>query len=143
MAVNGEAIRRLRHRNRESLRELGKRAELGASYLCEMENGRKPGNEEIAERLARALCVPLAEIYEPDGDPPVFIEPSVLDKLDGRQVVYSPEQASELVGGVVKPGWLVRKALRGEIESSLIGGKTCFTPENIRALIRPRVVEAA
>ena len=141
MPVNGPAIRRLRNRNRWSLRDLAERTGLGASYLCEMELGRKPGNENKAQLLANALGVELTEVFEED---PVF-EPHVLDeiKLDGDVLAYSPARTSQLVDGVVSPGWLERKALRGEIESSLIGGKTCFTPENIRALIRPRVAEVA
>jgi transcriptional regulator with XRE-family HTH domain len=142
MALNGPAISRLRHANRLSLRQLGEQAGLGASYLCELEKGRKKGSEELAKSLAKALGADLAEIYEPDEPEPVF-EQRVLDSLGAGVLAYTPEQTSELVGGVVSPGWLVRKALRREIESSLIGGKTCFTPENIRALIRPRVVEAA
>ncbi|WP_030434071.1 helix-turn-helix domain-containing protein [Actinoplanes subtropicus] len=63
-------LRRLRSERGLSYRALAERAHYGKSYLEDLEKGRKPANQAVAERLDRALGAEgrLAAILHPAGD---------------------------------------------------------------------------
>ncbi len=70
--LTGEEVRRLlngdspvkvwREKRGWSQRELATRADVGPSYLAEIETGQKPGSAEAMLKLARALDVPMEDI---------------------------------------------------------------------------------
>jgi hypothetical protein len=53
-AAVGDEMRGLRLRSRLSLSKLAKRLALSASYLCELEYGRRRWNQSLLERYRKA-----------------------------------------------------------------------------------------
>lgn len=59
-------IKALREFRGETLRGLAETAGISASYLSEIETGKKPGSFEAMARIARALAVPLDLLALPE-----------------------------------------------------------------------------
>lgn len=56
----------VRYAKRMSLRELSERAHISKSYLQRIEAGEATPSLEVMVRIARALGVPLNELYQED-----------------------------------------------------------------------------
>ena len=75
----GERFRTIREAMDLSVEEVGLRAGLARSHLCDLENGETVPSLAILEKIATALEVPLAKLfYDGDGVPP-------LTNLPGRK----------------------------------------------------------
>jgi transcriptional regulator with XRE-family HTH domain len=62
----GERIRARRLELRITLRELGRRVEVSAPYLTDLEAGRRHPSPEVLQRIAAALELPAAELEKLD-----------------------------------------------------------------------------
>lgn len=67
----GERIRELRDEKDISLRELGKRLDVSAAFLSDVELGRRHPSEKVLVELARVLQTKLEDLRAYDTRPPV------------------------------------------------------------------------
>jgi transcriptional regulator with XRE-family HTH domain len=67
----GQRLRELRDRADLSLRELAKRIGISSPFLSDVELGRRFPSEEILEKLAAALNVPLEDLKKYDNRAPI------------------------------------------------------------------------
>jgi transcriptional regulator with XRE-family HTH domain len=63
----GERLRAIRTLRRVTLRTLAERAELSESFLSQVERGRANASVASLKRIAAALGVNVADLFEPDG----------------------------------------------------------------------------
>jgi transcriptional regulator with XRE-family HTH domain len=61
--VVGETLRRLRLRQRRTLREVSATARVSLGYLSEVERGRKEPSSELLAAICAALDVELSELF--------------------------------------------------------------------------------
>jgi transcriptional regulator with XRE-family HTH domain len=64
----GERLRSIRHRRRATLRAVAERAEISESFLSQIERGRAAASIATLQRIAGALGVSVADLFEPGGD---------------------------------------------------------------------------
>lgn len=67
----GERLRELRGEGDLSLRELGRRLDVSAAHLSDIELGRRYPSDELLEKLARALGTSSEALRAYDTRPPV------------------------------------------------------------------------
>jgi transcriptional regulator with XRE-family HTH domain len=67
----GQRLRELRDKADLSLRELAKRIGISSPFLSDIELGRRFPSEEILEKLAAALKVPLEDLNKYDNRAPI------------------------------------------------------------------------
>jgi len=65
----GERLRALRRSRRATLRTVAERSGLSESFLSQVERGRSSASIESLRRMADALGVSMADLFEPDGLP--------------------------------------------------------------------------
>ncbi|MCX5999503.1 MAG: helix-turn-helix transcriptional regulator, partial [Chloroflexi bacterium] len=65
--VLGDFLRDLRHKKRLSLRDVGEKVYVSASYLSQIETGERQPSAEILRKLAPAYGVPVRDILEIAG----------------------------------------------------------------------------
>ncbi|MEX0850856.1 MAG: XRE family transcriptional regulator [Gaiellaceae bacterium] len=65
----GERLRAIRKRRRVTLRTVADRAELSESFLSQVERGRANASIASLKRIAGALGVNVADLFEPNGSP--------------------------------------------------------------------------
>src|SRR5438094_6326071 len=65
----GERLRELRRFRRCTLRTISARSGLSESFLSQVERGRSSASIESLRRVAEALGVSMADLFEPDGVP--------------------------------------------------------------------------
>ena len=65
----GERLRALRRSRRATLRTVAERSGLSESFLSQVERGRSSASIESLRRVADALGVSMADLFEPDGLP--------------------------------------------------------------------------
>ncbi len=63
----GERLRAIRRLRRVTLRTLAERAELSESFLSQVERGRANASVASLKRIAAALGVNVADLFEPNG----------------------------------------------------------------------------
>src|SRR2546429_9651468 len=63
----GERLRALRRSRRATLRTVAERSGLSESFLSQVERGRSSASIESLRRVAEALGVSKAELFEPNG----------------------------------------------------------------------------
>jgi transcriptional regulator with XRE-family HTH domain len=93
---------RIRHRRRElgySLRALGTRTNLTASFLSQVENNRSSLSLESLQRIATALEVPMFEFLNGAHQPSPVIRAGERPQLDSRDADISYELATRSLGG--------------------------------------------
>jgi len=61
--VVGDTLRRLRLRQRRTLREVSARARVSLGYLSEVERGQKEASSELLAAICGALDVELSELF--------------------------------------------------------------------------------
>lgn len=97
-AAIGRRIRRIRMRQRKSLKEIGGLAGIGAPHLSRLERGLRPLNSRtLAQALASALGVPMSTLFEePDVDSDAAVAAGSLRIalagliIDGPPIVETP-----------------------------------------------------
>jgi transcriptional regulator with XRE-family HTH domain len=65
----GERLRAIRKLRRVTLRTVAERAELSESFLSQVERGRANASVASLKRIAAALGVNVADLFEPNGSP--------------------------------------------------------------------------
>src|SRR5207244_1594121 len=65
----GERLRAIRRLRRMTLRTIAERAELSESFLSQLERGRANASVASLKRIAAALGVNVADLFEPNGRP--------------------------------------------------------------------------
>jgi transcriptional regulator with XRE-family HTH domain len=108
----GERLRAIRTLRRVTLRTLAERAELSESFLSQVERGRANASVASLKRIAAALGVNVADLFEPDG---ARARPRVLQKASrpaltfgtlGRKLMLTPRPLEHLqvMVGEFEPG---------------------------------------
>jgi transcriptional regulator with XRE-family HTH domain len=114
----GERLRVIRSRRRQTLREVAERAGLSESFLSQVERGRSNASIASLRRIADALGVTMADLFEPEAMP----GPKVLKRDDrpalqfgilGRKLLLTPRPLHHL------------EVFQGELE---VGGSTGEEP---------------
>jgi transcriptional regulator with XRE-family HTH domain len=114
----GERLRVLRQFRRCTLRTLAARSGLSESFLSQVERGRSSASIESLRRIAGALGVSMADLFEPDGVPgPAVLRrderPALSFGVLGRKLLLTPRPLHHL------------EVFAGELE---VGGSTGDQP---------------
>ena len=97
----GERLRDIRRHRRATLKTIADRAEVSESFLSQVERGRASASIASLRRIAGALGVSVADLFEPGGPP----EPRVLRRDDrpslafgilGRKLLLTPRPLQHL-----------------------------------------------
>ena len=97
----GERLRELRLFRRATLRTIAERAGVSESFLSQVERGRSSASIATLRRIAGALGVTMADLFDPDGHP----SPQVLKRDDrpalsfgvlGRKLLLTPRPLNHL-----------------------------------------------
>jgi len=107
----GERLREIRRQRRATLRTVAERSGLSESFLSQVERGRSNASIGSLRRIAEALAVSVADLFEPSGPP----RPRVLKREDrpaltfgvlGRKLLLTPRplQALEVFVGELDVG---------------------------------------
>jgi transcriptional regulator with XRE-family HTH domain len=81
----GERLRAIRTLRRITLRTVAERAELSESFLSQVERGRANASVASLKRIAAALGVNVADLFEPNG---AQARPRVLQKASRPALVF-------------------------------------------------------
>jgi transcriptional regulator with XRE-family HTH domain len=92
--VIGAVLRRVRHRQGRTLREVAEAAGVSLPYLSEVERGRKEASSEVLAAICRALGIGLADLLEEARDDLRRVE---------RRVPAAPRAALARLEGVPGP----------------------------------------
>jgi transcriptional regulator with XRE-family HTH domain len=84
--IIGDRLRTLRIEKEFSQGEIEKRTGLLRCYISRVENGHTVPNVETLEKLARALEVPLYQLFYEGGEPPE--PPKLLKRKSGDQISW-------------------------------------------------------
>ena len=114
----GERLRALRRSRRATLRTIAERSGLSESFLSQVERGRSSASIESLRRVADALGVSMADLFEPDGLPGPRVlrldeRPALSFGVLGKKLLLTPRPLHHL------------EVFAGELE---IGGSTGAEP---------------
>lgn len=82
--VIGAVLRRVRLRQRLTLREVAQRAGVSLAYLSEIERGRKEASSEVLAAICAALGLHLVDLLEEAREELIRLEPAVAPLLPRR-----------------------------------------------------------
>ena len=107
----GERLRDIRRSRRATLRTVADRAGVSESFLSQVERGRASASIASLRRIAGALGVSVADLFEPDGPPRPRVlrrdeRPSLAFGILGRKLLLTPRplQHLEVFAGELAPG---------------------------------------
>jgi transcriptional regulator with XRE-family HTH domain len=107
----GERLRDLRRLRRATLKTIADRAGVSESFLSQVERGRASASIASLRRIANALGVSVADLFEPDGPPRPRVlrkdqRPSLAFGVLGRKLLLTPQplQHLEVFVGELDPG---------------------------------------
>src|SRR5690348_7951789 len=114
----GERLRALRRFRRATLRTVAERSGLSESFLSQVERGRSSASIESLRRVADALGVSMADLFEPDGLPGPRVlrrdeRPALSFGVLGKKLLLTPRPLYHL------------EVFAGELE---VGGSTGAEP---------------
>jgi transcriptional regulator with XRE-family HTH domain len=114
----GERLRVLRGFRRCTLRTIAERSGLSESFLSQVERGRSNASIASLRRIADALGVSMADLFEPDGEPGPRVlrrdeRPALSFGILGRKLLLTPRPLHHL------------EVFAGELE---VGGSTGAEP---------------
>jgi transcriptional regulator with XRE-family HTH domain len=98
----GERLRAIRRRRRATLKTVADRAELSESFLSQVERGRANASIASLKRIAAALGVNVADLFEPNGStarPRVLrrdVRPNLAFGTLGRKFMLTPRPLEHL-----------------------------------------------
>jgi transcriptional regulator with XRE-family HTH domain len=97
----GERLRSIRQSRRCTLREVADRAGVSESFLSQVERGRSSASIASLRRIAGALGVTVADLFEPTGPPSPRIlrrdeRPSLAFGVLGRKLLLTPRPLQQL-----------------------------------------------
>src|SRR5436190_22262870 len=107
----GERLRAIRRSRRCTLRTVATRSGLSESFLSQVERGRASASIASLRRIADALGVSVADLFEPDGPPRPRVlrreeRPSLAFGILGRKLLLTPRPLKQLevFAGELDPG---------------------------------------
>ncbi len=108
----GERLRAIRRLRRATLKTVAERAELSESFLSQVERGRANASVASLKRIAAALGVNVADLFEPNGStgrPRVLrreARPNLAFGTLGRKFMLTPRPLEHLqvIVGELEPG---------------------------------------
>src|ERR671922_2028860 len=107
----GERLRELRRFRRATLRTIAERSGLSESFLSQVERGRSSASIASLRRIADALGVSMADLFEPDGVPGPRVlrrdeRPALSFGILGRKLLLTPRPLHhlEVFAGELDPG---------------------------------------
>ena len=114
----GERLRALHRSRRATLRTVAERSGLSESFLSQVERGRSSASIESLRRVADALGVSMADLFEPDGLPGPRVlrrdeRPALSFGVLGKKLLLTPRPLHHL------------EVFAGELE---VGGSTGAEP---------------
>jgi transcriptional regulator with XRE-family HTH domain len=91
----GERLQALRRYRRATLREIAQRSGLSESFLSQVERGRSSASIASLRRIAEALGVSIADLFEPDAMPGPRVlkrdeRPALSFGILGRKLLLTP-----------------------------------------------------
>src|SRR5947208_17143870 len=97
----GERLQALRRYRRCTLRVVAKRSGLSESFLSQVERGRASASIASLRRIANALGVSVADLFEPSGPPQPRVlrrdeRPSLAFGVLGRKLLLTPRPLQHL-----------------------------------------------
>jgi transcriptional regulator with XRE-family HTH domain len=97
----GERLRELRRFRRCTLRTVAERSGLSESFLSQVERGRSSASIASLRRIADALGVSIADLFEPNGTPGPRVlrreeRPSLAFGVLGRKLLLTPRPLHNL-----------------------------------------------
>src|SRR6266571_5329207 len=97
----GERLQALRRFRRCTLREIAQRSGLSESFLSQVERGRSSASIASLKRIADALGVSMADLFEPDGLPGPRVlrqeeRPALSFGILGRKFLLTPRPLHHL-----------------------------------------------
>ena len=98
----GERLRAIRHRRRATLIAVAERADISESFLSQIERGRAGASIATLQRIAGALGVSVADLFEPDvrGARPRVLRrerrPALAFGVLGRKFLLTPRPLENL-----------------------------------------------
>ena len=116
----GERLRALRRFRRCTLRTIAERSGLSESFLSQVERGRSSASIASLRRIADALGVSIADLFEPEGLPGPRVlrrdeRPALSFGILGRKLLLTPRPLHHL------------EVFMGELE---VGGSTGAQPDD-------------
>ncbi len=107
----GKGLRAIRIARRQTLKEVADRAGLSESFISQVERGRSSASIASLKRIADALAVTIADLFQPSG----LAQPRVLRKDErpalafgilGRKMLLTPRplHSLEVFVGEIDPG---------------------------------------
>jgi len=107
----GERLRAIRRMRRCTLREVADRSGLSESFLSQVERGRSNASIASLRRIADALRVTVADLFEPTGPPRPRVlrsddRPALTFGILGRKLLLTPKPLHQLevFVGELQPG---------------------------------------
>jgi transcriptional regulator with XRE-family HTH domain len=107
----GERLRDIRSLRRATLKTIADRAGVSESFLSQVERGRASASIASLRRIANALGVTVADLFEPSGPPRPRVlrrdeRPSLAFGILGRKLLLTPRplQHLEVFAGELDPG---------------------------------------
>jgi transcriptional regulator with XRE-family HTH domain len=107
----GERLRALRRFRRCTLRTIAARSGLSESFLSQVERGRSSASIASLRRIADALGISMADLFEPDGIPGPRVlrrdeRPALSFGILGRKLLLTPRPLHhlEVFAGELEPG---------------------------------------
>ena len=107
----GERLRDIRRLRRATLKTIADRAGVSESFLSQVERGRASASIASLRRIANALGVSVADLFEPSGPPRPRVlrrdeRPSLAFGILGRKLLLTPRplQHLEVFVGELEPG---------------------------------------
>lgn len=107
----GERLREIRQQRRETLRTVADRSGLSESFLSQVERGRSNASIASLRRIAEALGVTVADLFEPNGPRSARVlrrgdRPALNFGVLGRKLLLTPRpmQALEVFVGELDVG---------------------------------------
>ena len=97
----GERLRAIRRSRRCTLREVAERAGVSESFLSQVERGRSSASIGSLRRIAEALGVTVADLFEPSGPPRPRVlrrdeRPALAFGILGRKLLLTPRPLQHL-----------------------------------------------
>src|SRR5918911_573329 len=123
----GEGLRALRRFRRCTLRTIAERSGLSESFLSQVERGRSSASIASLRRIADALGVSIADLFEPDGLPGPRVlrrdeRPALQFGILGRKLLLTPRPLRHL------------EVFAGELEVGGSTGAEAYAPGDSAAL---------
>jgi transcriptional regulator with XRE-family HTH domain len=97
----GERVRVIRRLRRRTLRDVADRAGVSESFLSQVERGKSSASVASLRRIAGALGVSVADLFEPSGPPRPRVvrraeRPALAFGVLGRKLLLTPRPLQEL-----------------------------------------------